>query len=114
MAEEPPRSPLADEATRLLGAVQEWARQNFPAVPADHDHSGAPVCTWCPLCQFMAVLRGDRPEVTERVTEAGSALASALRAVLDAAVTGSASGAPRPDPSSRVQRIDLGGPDSEA
>ena len=29
----------------------------------------------------MAVLRGERPEVTERVAEAGAALASALRAV---------------------------------
>lgn len=115
MADEPPRPPLAEEVVRLLGAVQDFARQNFPAAQADHDHSGggAPVCTWCPLCQFMAVLRGDRPEVTERVTEAGAALASALRAVLDAATAGTPAGAPPADPAPRVQRIDLGAPDND-
>lgn len=112
MADETSRPPLAEEAVRLLGVVQEWTRQNFPAAQEGHDHgsSGTPVCTWCPLCQFMAVVRGDRPEVTERVTEAGAALASALRAVLDAATAGSpAAGTPPADPAPRVQRIDLGG-----
>jgi hypothetical protein len=94
---------LADEAVRLLGAVQEWARQNFPAGP--DGHMGAE-CQWCPLCQFMSVLRGERPEVTSRVAEAGTAVASAVRALLDAA-------AAKPDssPQPRVQRIDLGGDD---
>jgi hypothetical protein len=99
--------PLADEALRLLGAVQDWARQNFPAAPAAPDGHGVPsgaVCQWCPLCQFMAVLRGERPEVTARVAEAGTAVASALRAVLDAATT-----RPSDPPESRVQHIDLSG-----
>jgi hypothetical protein len=107
------RSPLADEAVRLLGAVQEWTRQTFPAGGPD-GHGGAE-CQWCPLCQFMAVLRGERPEVTERVAEAGAALATAVRALVDAA------GAGRPpqreeeaDRTPRVQRIDLGAdPDPE-
>lgn len=97
---------------RLLGVVQEWTRQTFPAAPESAD-SAAPVCQWCPLCQFMAVLRGDRPEVTERVTEAGAALASALRAIVDAA----AHAAPGADAAAkqdapRVQHIDLGGDSS--
>jgi hypothetical protein len=110
--EQPPRSPLADEAARLIGVVQEWTRQTFPAAPEGHTDAGAPVCQWCPLCQFMAVLRGDRPEVTERVTEAGAALASALRAIVDAAATAAPGGeAAKPD-APRVQRIDLGGDSS--
>ncbi|HEY8302204.1 MAG TPA: hypothetical protein VIG48_09910 [Jatrophihabitans sp.] len=104
--EHPPRPPFADEATRLLGMLQEWTRQTFPAAPEGHEGSAAPVCQWCPLCQFMSVLRGDRPEVTERVAEAGSAIAAALRSVLDAATSASAHDEPEPAP--RVQRIDLG------
>jgi hypothetical protein len=96
-------SPLAEEAVRLLVTAQEWVRQTFPAGPDGH---GGPECQWCPLCQFMAVLRGERPEVTERVAEAGTALASAVRALLDAtARTGPEHGEP---PRPRVQRIDLG------
>ena len=105
MAEEHPHAPLADEAIRLLGLLQEWTRQTFPAAP-DDAAATAPVCQWCPLCQFMAVLRGERPEVTERVAEAGSAIATALRSVLDAAAGATAHD--QPDPTPRVQRIDLG------
>jgi hypothetical protein len=98
-----PRPPLAEEAAKVIGAMQEWARQNFPAGP--DGHMGAE-CQWCPLCQFMSVVRGERPEVTARVSEAGTALATAFRALLDAAT-------PKPDESTqpRVQRIDLGEPE---
>ena len=95
-----PRAPLGEEAVRLLGAVQDWARQNFPAGP--DGHMGAE-CQWCPLCQFMSVLRGERPEVTARVAEAGTALASAFQALLEAATP--KRDEPQPP---RVQRIDLG------
>jgi hypothetical protein len=104
-----PRPPLGDEATRLIGAVQEWARQTFPA---GRDGHGGPECEWCPLCQFMAVVRGERPEVTERVAEAGTAVASAFRALMEAA----SSGAPGKTDTPRVQRIDLdlGDPETPA
>jgi hypothetical protein len=106
---------LAEEATRLLGAVQDWAARTFPD-PADRPDSGghSSDCQWCPLCQFVGVLRGERPDVTERVAEAGTALVTALRAVVDAVSgAGAASAAAHraPGPSSpgrpRVQRIDL-------
>jgi hypothetical protein len=98
-----PRPQLAEEAVKMIGAVQEWARQNFPAGP--DGHMGAE-CQWCPLCQFMSVVRGERPEVTARVAEAGTALATAFRALMDAAT-------PKSDDSTqpRVQRIDLGEPE---
>ena len=107
------RPPLAEEAVRLLGALQDWTRHTFPPPARGHDDShAAAVCDWCPVCQFMAVLRGERPEVTERVAEAGAAVASALRAVLDAAAGSRAGTEPEEPKPSRVQRIDLG-PDSE-
>jgi hypothetical protein len=103
-------SPLVGEAVRLFGVVQDWARQTFPA-PADGH--GGPECQWCPLCQFAAVLRGERPEVTDRVAEAGTALMSAIKAFADAAASaappGPRSGNDRPKPGpGRVQHIDLG------
>jgi hypothetical protein len=110
-------SPLVGEAVRLFGVVQEWAKQTFPPPPSGH---GGPECQWCPLCQFAAVLRGERPEITERVAEAGTALMSAAKAFMDAAVSAAPhdSGvhphseedpAPRRPSPGGVQRIHLGG-----
>ena len=62
-------------------------------------------CQWCPLCQFVAVLRGDRPEVTERVAEAGTAVLAAVRALVDAAATGA-----RRRTAGRARRLPTGGP----
>lgn len=88
------------ELDELLRSVQDWAARTFPP-PGEHETT----CQWCPLCQLMAVLRGERPDVGEKVAEAGSALLAVLRTVVDAA-----GGAAEPDPDKpRVQRIDLGG-----
>ena len=102
---------IGDEALRVVSAVQDWARRTFPEGPAEHRND----CTWCPVCQFLAVLRGERPEVTERVAEAGTALVTALRAFVDATgAPGAAAGAHRhpgesrhEQPRPRVERIDL-------
>ena len=111
-------SRMAADALRLIGSAQEWARQTFTdadaqgrADPHDASHTG-PECQWCPLCQFVAVLRGERPELTERVAEAGAALMTVLRSALDAAANASPGGQHRAEPeprAPRVQRIDLGG-----
>jgi hypothetical protein len=127
--------PLGEQAARLVASVQDWALRSFassdamPATNAGHSANGGN-CQWCPLCQLVAVLRGDRPEVTARVAEAGAAVVAALRAIADAASgaapadtvqttgadepTDSATGQhrrPAPGPAtSRVQRIDLTDP----
>ncbi len=106
MDEQP--TPLADEAARLFGAVQQWARETFP-VPGPDGQLG-PDCQWCPLCQFMAVLRGERPDVTERVNDAGTALLSALRSIVDS-TQHSHQSAPDGTATPRVQHIDLGNPE---
>jgi hypothetical protein len=104
--------PLAREALRLVSSVQDWARRNLPDESEHHPKD----CQWCPLCQFAAVLRGERPELTERVAEAGAAVLQAMRAMLEAAAAagsaaGSATGGHHAAPESRprVQRIDLSG-----
>jgi hypothetical protein len=97
-----PHGTIGDEAAKLLDAVQDWARRNLGDAATSHIATGAPECTWCPICQFIAVLRGDRPELTDKITEAGLAVAAALRAVLD-----TAPGRPPGQPSTHVQHIDL-------
>jgi hypothetical protein len=109
-------TPLTAEALRLAASVQDWARRSFPDHREYGEHGG-PECQWCPLCQFVAVLRGDRPEVTERVAEAGAAVVAALRGLLDAAVGAADNGGAHraedrvgPAPGAgRVQHINLGG-----
>ena len=90
---------LSTEAPRLLAAFQEWARTTFPA-PAG-GRAGTD-CEWCPLCQFAAVLRGERPELTDRVVEAGATLLAMGRAFLEAATSAAAEAQPaRPRPRPR-------------
>ena len=86
----------AAEAVRLLAALQDWAREDV----GEHLATGAAECRYCPLCTAIALLRGDRPEVTEKLAEAGVAFLAALRAAFDAPPAGD-------QPASRVTRIDL-------
>ena len=144
----PEYRPLAEEAMRLAGAMQDWIRRAATqsrsaaqsqsgeqtrdgaaatADPGDGPHSSD--CTWCPVCQFAAVVRGERPDVTERLAEAGTVFLSAMRGVIEAASTATtatmstatsaaaaaaqaASHARSEDvgdaPAPRVQKIDLG------
>jgi hypothetical protein len=100
---------LGEEARKLLGAVQDWARRTMPAPPSGHP---GPECQWCPLCQAASVLRGEHPELTERVAEAGTAVVGALRALVEAAgAHGAHAPAPpdtdEPPPAPRVQPIRL-------
>lgn len=120
---------LEDEARRLAHALQDWASRQFPAEQAHlHVATGAPECQWCPVCRIISVLRGDHPEVSDRLVEAGTAVLAAVRTLLDAAATaGATAGAAPPtdgpvaqppqseqagDPVTRpgrVHRIDLSG-----
>lgn len=69
---------VGEDAQRLLSAVQDWARRTLPPPESD-----ASTCEWCPVCSFVAVLRGDRPDLTERVAEAGAAVVTAVRALFE-------------------------------
>jgi hypothetical protein len=83
----PGGAPVAD-----LVAVADWAKRAAPEV--------------------LAVLRGERPEVTARVVEAGAAVAAAARSIVEAVVRPPAAEpdpAPDPEPPAqrRVQQIDV-------
>lgn len=93
---------FGEEAVKLLDAVADWARGNLGDVDwRGHIATGAPECTWCPLCQLISVLRGERPEINEKVAEAMMSVVAALRAFLDATKQPAQPAPPR------VQHIDL-------
>jgi len=75
----------------------------------------AETCAVCPLCALMAALRGERPELVQRLAEHLGGLVTLLRAALDeepAAPTPAertASGSPK-----TVQRIPVERPDVAA
>ena len=73
-------SPIADEATRLVEALQEWFAASTGGLPLA---TGGPECALCPFCQLLRLARGTRPEVFEHLTGAGVELVAALRAGLD-------------------------------
>lgn len=111
----PGASPWGEETQRLFTAIQEWAQRRMPAPPSGHP---GPECQWCPLCQFASVLRGEHPELAERLAEAGTAVTGALRALLDSAAKHGAAPADgsgdrprdRPSPAPRVEHIRLDEP----
>jgi hypothetical protein len=84
---ETPPVDFGDEARKLISTVQQWAQRALPAPPSGH---GGPECQWCPLCQVASVLRGDHPELTERMVEAGTTVATALRSLIESATNAGA------------------------
>jgi hypothetical protein len=128
---------LGEEVHRLVTAVQDWARR-FPApdraaggasaaggattaggasaaeAAAAGHAPGADCVPWCPICQFANILRGEHPEVTERLAEAATAVAAAMKALADTALTRAPAdadrGQERPKPSPRVQHIRIDDP----
>ncbi len=107
---------VADEATKLLGAVADWARDHGTdlgatvaaladqAASAAHDVSehiatDDPECRYCPLCRTVHVVRTASPEVRAQLTSAASSFLQAAAGML-AAGRGDSGGRP-------VERIDL-------
>ncbi|SHF40562.1 hypothetical protein [Streptoalloteichus hindustanus] len=75
---------LAEELRSLVDAVAEraepWLERMRAGAEAGHD---AGACGWCPVCQGLALLRGERPELAGRITEQVTGLVATLRAVVE-------------------------------
>jgi hypothetical protein len=111
---------VAEEAVKLLGALQDWAKQargeyaeaagattaGAAGVVRDlneHIATGGRDCTYCPLCQAISFVRGTSPEVKEHLTSAAISLLHAAAGLL--ATTPPDAG--RAGSESPIQRIDL-------
>lgn len=98
--------PLAEEAAKLIGAAQDWLHRTLGDPATARLANGSQECCWCPVCQLIATLRGDRREVSDRLAEAQAAVAGLLHALADAAGTAGATAGQRAG-SPRVHRIRL-------
>lgn len=101
---------LVEELRLLLDAAAERAQpwlHRVAAADGDHDPRA---CGWCPVCNAVALVRGDRSELAAKAAEHLSGLIAVLRAALaEPAPTGPAepaagTGADRPQ-RPRVQHI---------
>jgi hypothetical protein len=107
---------VAEEATKLLGAVADWARDHGSdlgaGVAALADQAAATAhdinahiatddaeCRYCPVCRTVHAVRTASPEVRAQLTTAASSFLQAAAGMLAAGHSGSND---RP-----VQRIDL-------
>lgn len=73
-------SPVADEAAKLVEALQDWVAGATGGLPLA---SGSAECALCPFCQLLRAARSTRPEVFEHLAGAGAELVAALRAGMD-------------------------------
>ncbi|WP_121252495.1 hypothetical protein [Nocardioides ferulae] len=113
-----PIGSVAEEATKLFGALADWAQAFQPEVASgvaglgeqvvraagtvdEHLATGAPECTYCPICRTVHLVRRTSPEVRAHLSAAASSL---LQAAAGALATQVPQGRPR---ESGVEHIDL-------
>jgi hypothetical protein len=97
---EPDVGTVAEEAAKLLGALSGWAKDATHELE-DHLATGAPECTYCPICRTVHAVRQLSPEVKEQLAGAATSALQALAGLVSA--TGSAGSAP----TGGVEHIDL-------
>ena len=101
MSEESEREPVgsvAEEAVKLLGALQGWAKENAQdasgaaagassifATFHEHIANGGEECRYCPVCQLISVAREVSPEVKQHLSSAAASLLQAFGAALSGA-----------------------------
>ena len=116
-----PVGSVGEEAAKLLGALQEWARESgseYAGAAAaaaggaassissvnEHIATGGEDCRYCPVCQVISVVRGTSPEVKEHLVSAATSLLHAAAGVLATNVPDQSGKARR---NSAVEKIDL-------
>ena len=105
--ENEPVGSVAEEAAKLLGALQDWARASGhetagPASGAasafrnlnEHIATGGQDCKYCPVCQLISVVRQTSPEVKHHLSTAASSLLHAAAAAMSTDVSRRESQAP--------------------
>jgi hypothetical protein len=77
------KAKLAEELRLLIDVAAEraqpWLQKMASAAEGEHSPQ---TCGWCPLCNGVALLRGDRSELAAKAAEHVSGLLTVLRAAL--------------------------------
>jgi hypothetical protein len=68
-------------------------------------------CRWCPVCQVVAVVRGERPEVSTALADVLTSTANTLRALAESPAAPPS--APPAEPSVRTDDDEAGAPPPE-
>ena len=111
---------VTEEAAKLLHALQDWAKESgseYAGAAAtaaegaaaavhrvdEHIATGAPECSYCPVCRVISAVRGTSPEVRQHLTTAATSLMHAAAGLLATQM---------PEPSTEradggVEKIDL-------
>lgn len=111
---------VAEEAAKLIGALQDWAREtgsdyaNAAASAAagaattassinEHIATGGKDCRYCPICQVISAIRATSPEVKLHLTSAAMSVLQAAAAAMATAAADSGEA----DSHATFERIDL-------
>jgi hypothetical protein len=76
-----PQFRIGEDVSALVEGAQQWAKTAFGQLGEAFPHTGAE-CQWCPLCQFAALVRGERPDIAEKLAVAASAIADVFTTLL--------------------------------
>ena len=101
-----PHEPIgsaAEEAAKLFGALSDWAHDVAGGVD-QHLATGAPECTYCPICRTVHFVREASPEIRAHLATAAASLLQAAAGILNAVATPPTSSEGR---SGEVEHIDL-------
>ncbi|MFD5828902.1 hypothetical protein [Lentzea sp. NPDC060358] len=98
---------LAEELRLLLDTAAERMQPWLQRVAEAGDGTHTPeTCGWCPVCNGVALLRGDRSELAAKAAEHAAGLVAVLRAALrEPAAPAAPAEEPVPDAGQRVQHI---------
>lgn len=114
---------VGEEAAKLFGALSGWASSHGGdlghglsglaghAAEAlrevdEHVATGAPECTYCPVCRTVHAIREVSPEVRDHLASAAGSLLQAAAGILAASAKGAGH-----EPRGGMERIDLDGDD---
>ncbi|MEU7481058.1 hypothetical protein AB0A63_34125 [Lentzea sp. NPDC042327] len=98
---------LAEELRLLIDTAAERMQPWLQRVAEAGDGAHAPeTCGWCPVCNGVALLRGDRSELAAKAAEHAAGLVAVLRAALrEPGTPAPAEPAEPADAGQRVQHI---------
>ena len=96
-----------EQARRLVTGLGQTLGSALRETDAAGPHPAD--CRWCPVCQVAAVVRGERPEVTNALADVLTAAAAALRTASEQASAPTPEAEPEEPapPATPVQHIEI-------